>query len=121
MDKYERIEKMIEDGDVIVDFIIGNRRHKTKVVGFNLSIGATFISTEDPDDYIFCSHGKLSAKKKEKPFMPEKYEQYIQYMDFMAIGIEEGEVNWNKIEKVVYKNELKFYGNPSSETCVFNQ
>jgi len=119
--RFEDIEKRIEDGEVIVNFKLKKETYKTKVVGFNLSIGATFITTEVPHEYIFCSHGKLSQKRRHKSHSNKGYKEYVQYMKLLSIGIENGMVNWNDIEKEVYGSKVLCAGNPSSKTCAFNQ
>ncbi len=114
MDRYEAIEKRIEEGDVIVDFITYGKEYKAKVVGFNLSIGATFIDADDPNNYLLCTYGPLSPLLKGRP----AHKKHDAYMSLLASGIENGLINWDEIEK-----ELSFEsnGNASSETCSFGQ
>lgn len=113
MDAYEKIEKKIEDGDVIVDFIMYGKKYKARVVGFNLSIGATFIENNNSNHYLLCTYGPLSPLLKGTG--DPKYDAY---MSLLSSGIEKGLVNWDAI-----KMELSFssYGGASSETCSFNQ
>ncbi len=117
--RYEAIEKQIENGDLIINFISNGKKRKIKVVGFNLSIGATFVLAENPNKYIFCSHGKLSPRMRGKSI--KGYEKYTQYMDLIAIEIQNGTVNWDNIEQIVFGFPDPFGSAPSSKTCAYNQ
>ncbi len=117
MDRYEAIEKRIEEGDVIVDFIVNGKEYKAKVVGFNLSIGATFINTDDPNDYLLCTYGPLSPLLKGQP----AHKKHNIYMSLLLYGIENGLINWDIIEEEMCFETLLFSVDASSETCSFNQ
>ena len=114
MDRYEAIEKRIEEGDVIVDFITYGKEYKAKVVGFNLSIGATFIDADDPNNYLLCTYGPLSPVFKGQSV----HFQHDEYTSLLLSGIEQGLINWDEIDKSLF---LGSYRGASSETCSFNQ
>ncbi len=120
-DRYEAIEKRIEEGDVIVDFIGYTNRDKAKVIGFNLDIGATFIDAYSLDRYLLCTHGKLSSWSKDKHLEKSSYKRYLEMMDLLLSGIEEGLVNWNEIRTKVFGPQSFLQAPASSETCSFNQ
>lgn len=113
MDAYEKIEKRIEDGDVIVDFIIRDTKYKARVVGFNLSIGATFIEDNNSNHYLLCTYGPLS------PLIKHTVDpNHDAYMSLLLSGIEKGSINWDEIKMEL---SLIVNGGASSKTCSFNQ
>lgn len=105
----------------------GKTQYKGRIVGCDYWIGITIVNDDNPNMYLTCFYGPLSANGKAiiKKYGEERYSRFPERFAIMVEAIKSGTYNSLKIRRETNKYrtvKLKSGGkSPTSANCPFNQ